>query len=89
MFRYLNPKSRQNDSPKPTNIAQGTILLHTLGVQVEVMIVHCVTLERFSSPGMIWVLLINADLEAMFSHTDSDRATGCYSNQNPESEFRV
>ena len=31
---YLNPKSRQNDGPKPLNIAQKAIILHTLGVQV-------------------------------------------------------
>ena len=31
---YLNPKSRQNNSPKPINIAQKASILHTFGVQV-------------------------------------------------------
>ena len=31
---YLNPKSMQNNSPKPLKTAQKAIILHTLGVQV-------------------------------------------------------
>ena len=33
---YLDPKSMQNNSPKPPKIAQKAIILHTLRVQVSV-----------------------------------------------------
>ena len=32
---YLNPQSRQNNSPKPLSIAQKAIILPTFGVQVR------------------------------------------------------
>ena len=35
---YLNPKSMQNDSPKPPKIAIKAIILHTFSVQVEMVL---------------------------------------------------
>ena len=34
---YLDPKNKQNEGPKPRNVANNAIIANTFGVQVDIV----------------------------------------------------
>ena len=49
---YLNPKSRQNNSPKPLKPAQKPIILHAVGIQV--LVIHLWGSSAQTSLSGLW-----------------------------------